>query len=239
MTDFHFKGMSDNQRSLKFDGVLNYLEETPSEVFSLNYSNFTLKNIHLADSRLVPNKLESGLGTVSGSLDIKGEKLQSKIEFSGKSLNFGAVKAGSKANKAEQIIQDVIRQTDNVNFKAIISGEKDNLKFSLKSNLDEIFSRNLKAIVGKEVENAKAEIRQKLDQKIGKYKDQAENLVREQEQKLKSQIAKYETQIDEQKKILEKKREELEKEKKKIQDKIDQEKKKLENKAKDKIKGLF
>jgi len=239
MTDFRFEGSGENNSSLQFEGVLNYIEEIPAEVFKLSYTNFPLKNVQLADSRLVPAEIKSGIGTVNGTLDLKGETIQSEIEFVGRALNFDDSNKSSAGSKAEKMINELISQTDKINFKALIKGENDDLNFALRSNLDDLFSKNLKNLVGKEIEKARAEIKGKVDEKVGEYKAKAEQLAADYEQKVNAKIETYEKQLEEKKQLLEKKKKEIENEKKKIQDKVDKEKKKIEDKAKNKIKGLF
>lgn len=239
MTDFHFDGSGEGKTAVKLEGVFNYLEETPSEMFKLSYSDFPLKGIKLADSRFIPNAVESGNGNVTSMLELNGEKLNGRIDFTGSALNFDTESSKKASNKAEQMIQDIIRKTERVTFNAKISGQKDALKFALSSNLDELFARNLKSVVGKEVEKAKQQIRDRVDKEVGVYKSRAKELVETHETKLRAEIEKYEKQLEEKKKLIEQKKEELEQEKKKIEDKLDKEKKKLEDEAKKKLKKLF
>jgi hypothetical protein len=152
MTDFHFEGSNEQNTSLRFEGLFNYLEEIPSELFELSYSNFPLNNMHLSDSRYIPDKVEKGSGTVNGKLELNGDKLNGTVKFAGRSLAFAEAGESGELSKAQQIIRDVIRQTNNINFNARISGEGDDLKFSLNSNLDELFVEILNAVVGKVVE---------------------------------------------------------------------------------------
>ena len=102
------------------------------------------------------------------------------------------------------------------------------LKFSIKSNIDELIVKNLKASLSKEVDAAKQKVKHKVDKQINKHKAELNRLVADKQKLLQGEIGKYEKIVADKLKMADDKKAELNKEKKKI-----------EGKVKDKLKDLF
>ena len=227
-TDFSLSGSGKDGRSISLQGALNYLQEEPREAFTMRYAGFSLDNVKLSGSSLLPYKIKSGTGDLEVSLQMKGEELKGKINFTGRDLHFNFDAQKKEKNKLQTIIRDIVRNTKSINFAAVLSGKKDRLNFLLKSNLDELFVKNLKASLGKEVRQAKEKIRAKVDKQVNKRKDKLDKLVAAKDKQLQSEIKKYEKIAKEQLKLADGKKAEIKKQKKK-----------LEGKVKDKLKNLF
>ncbi|MDP8202197.1 MAG: TIGR03545 family protein [Candidatus Tenebribacter burtonii] len=225
-TDFNVGGSTKAGLSLSANGELNYLHEEPQETFTLQYSNFSLKNVKLSDSELFPQKINNGFGDMEANLNLIGDKIAGKIGFAGKNLTFDLEETGKAKTKFEEIIQDVIQNTNEIRFTAEIKGERDNLNFSLKSNLDELLVKNLKASLGKELEQAKQRIRGKVDEEVNKKRSELEEFITGKDKQLLAEIDKYEEILNEQLKL--------------VNDKIVEiNKGKLGGGVKNKLKGLF
>lgn len=224
-TDFEVGGSSNGGITLSANGQLNYLGEEPQETFTLQYSNFSLKNIKLSDSNLFPQTIQSGLGEMEANLNLVGDNIIGEIEFTGKDLNFDLNDTEENKNKFEKIIQDVIESTDVIRFSAKIKGEKDDLSFSISSNLDNLLMKQLKASLGKELDQAKEKIYKKVDEQVNKKRAELEKFISDKDESLMSEIGKYEQVVDDKMKL--------------VDDKIDEVKKSKLGGAKDKLKGLF
>lgn len=224
-TNFEVGGSSNGGLSLSANGQLNYLGEEPQETFTLQYSNFSLKNIKLSDSSLFPQTIQSGLGEMEANLNLVGDDIVGKIEFTGKGLNFELNDSGVDKNKFEKIIQDVIESADEIRFSAKIKGEKDNLNFSISSNLDDLLMKQLKASLGEELDQAKQKIYKKVDEQVNKKRAELEKYISDKPGNLMSEIGKYEQVVNDKMKL--------------VDDKIDEVKNSKLGGAKDKLKGLF
>jgi uncharacterized protein (TIGR03545 family) len=227
-TQIDIGGKSAAGVSLAFNGLLNYLEEVPTENFKLAYDGFSLADTYLSHSKLLPNKVKKGNGHVESVLNLAGETIQGNIKFVGSQLTFQYAEA-KPANKFEEIIQQIVHDISEVDVIAKINGKGDDLKFSINSNIDDLLVARTKAITTKEVEQAKEKIKQQIEAQVQTQRANIENLVQEKENMLKSEMKKYEDMVNQQVKLADEK-------KKEIDQKIEQEKSKLKDKLKDIIK---
>ena len=227
-TEIEIAGKSAKKASVSFDGLLNYLGDFPEENFNLEYSGFSLAHTKLSRTKFLPNEVLKGFGAVNASLKLAGEQIDGNIKFAGNNLVFDFSNQPPPKNKLEEIINSVVRSVNYVTFTAKIKGKNDNLKFSLDSNLDDLFAEKIKSIVGEEVNKAKQKIKSKIDSEVNKRREQLTTLVKEKEAFLNSEIEKYKKQVDEKVKLADEKKKELEKEFEKQKSKIG-----------DKLKGLF
>ncbi|MCD4693647.1 MAG: TIGR03545 family protein [Calditrichales bacterium] len=229
-TDVDITGTREDGAALDFNGVFNYLEEKPSEKFNLKFAGFSLAHTKLSDSKFLPNQVEKGVGAVESSLNLTGENIDGKIIFAANKLVFDF--AGKPKNKFDKIVQSIVQKTNKVDFVAKIKGRKDDLKFTLNSNLDDIFARNLKSVLNKEIEQAKQKIKSQIDKQVNKYREQLNQVVKKNEDQLKSELKKYERMLNDKLKMTDAK-------KKEIEGQIDKEKSKVEKELKNKLKDIF
>ena len=227
VTDFALSGSGEQGRSVSLSGTLDYLTDQPRESFLLSYRNFSLQHLKLSDSDLLPYRIKSGRGHVESTLKLQGQEIKGKVVFSGKNLQFDFGET-QKKNKLKSVIRDLIQNTNSIEFSALISGKKDRLVFTLRSNLDELFVKNLKASLGKEVQQARQKIRARVDKEVNKKRAELEKLVSAKDEQLQAEIKKYEKIVEQQLKRADDKKAE-----------INKQKKKLEKKLKNKIKDLF
>ena len=229
-TDIDITGSREDGAALDFNGVFNYLEEKPSEKFNLKFAGFSLAHTKLSSSKFLPNQVEKGVGAVESSLNLAGENIDGKIIFAANKLVFDF--ADKPKNKFDKIVRSIIKKTKKVDFVAKIKGRKDDLKFTLNSNLDDIFARNLKSVLNKEIEQAKQKIKSQIDKQVNKYREQLNQVVKKNEDQLKSELKKYEQMLNDKLKMTDAK-------KKEIEGQIDKEKSKVEKELKNKLKDIF
>jgi len=230
LTEFDIGGQKENASAVKLAGTFNYLQEIPQEKIDLSFNGFSLDDRKLSESPFLPNKVNSGLGNLSASLDMQGEQINGRVNFSAKKLVFESAKPAK--TEFQKIVRDIVQQTDKIDFTAKIHGTEGSLKYSLHSNLDDIFVKNLKARFGKELQKARTKIEKYIQQQTKDQREKLDKLVAQNEKKLKAQIARYEKSLNEQK-------QKIEARKKEIQDKIDKEKKKLGKDAAKMLNDLF
>ncbi len=230
-TVFKLSGGREDGSALDLSGELNYLEDTPREMFEMNYQRISLNHTKLSDSPLFPTELEKGVGAVKANLDLVGETIQGKIIFTGRHIKFDFKKARS-GNDLNRMIRSAIQKINLITINARISGERDKLKFNLNSNLDKAITDNIKEVVGAEIDKAKKQIEDRVRKEVDKRKKELETTLKDKEEELQAEVKKYEAMIDKEKEKVDAKKKEVEK-------KIEEEKKKLEKGLKDKLKGIF
>ena len=174
----------------------------------------------------MPEKVKSGHGNITAELDLAGDEINSKIDFTAQNIVFEQGQPGK--TEFDKIVKDILQKTDIIDFKAKIRGTQKNLKYSLNSNLDDIFMKNLKDRFGAEMDAAKNKIKKQIKQQTAGQRDKLDKLVKDNETKLRAKFGKYETAIEEQLQKIESKKKEIEKKNKK-----------LSKDAANKLKGLF
>jgi len=228
-TDIFISGSKEAAASITFTGILNYLQDQPTEQFNLKYSGFSLANTQISESKLLPQKIQKGTGTVEANLALSGDQIDGKIKFTGANLTFDFSNQAQAKNKFDEIIQSIVRSINVIDLVAKIKGTKDDLSFSLNSNLDDLFVNKTREILSKEVEEAKNKLKARVDAEVQKHRQQLESLVKEKEMLVTAEVEKYEQSLNEQMNAVESKKKEIEKI-------LGKEKGKLEKKVKDLIK---
>jgi len=144
---------SSDSRSYALNGELNYLEETPKELFTANFYGVAIDGMKLASSSLLPNSIKKGSGNIDIKFNIIGDAFDGNITFdaSNVSYTYGENKA---TGKLAQIVRDVFAETSNLKIQTIIKGKQDNLTFAVKSNLDDALSNAFKSVASKEIGRA-------------------------------------------------------------------------------------
>ncbi len=223
-TEFRVNSKENKQTSFNLEGIFNYIDSDPGETIKLSYTGFSLAEKKLSDSRFLPDKLKSGIGSISANINLHGESIEGIINFSGKKLKFESANKQESKNSFEEIIYSIITGIDKIDFKAKITGTKDDIKFSLNSNLDDVFSNRLKNIAGEKITAAKARIRSEIEKKVNSQQNELKSFVSTQENQLRSNFGQYEDIINQNNKLFDAKKKEAEKifenEKSKIKDKV-------------------
>jgi uncharacterized protein (TIGR03545 family) len=223
-TEFKVNSKDNAQTSFSLEGIFNYIDRDPGETIKLSYTGFSLAEKKLSDSRFLPDKLKSGIGSIAANINLHGESIEGTINFSGKKLEFESADKPESKTSFEEIIYSIIDGIDEIDFRAKITGSKDNIRFSLNSNLDDVFSNRLKNIAGEKITAAKARIRSEIEKKVNSQQNELKSFVSAQENQLRSKFGQYEDIINQNNKLLDAKEKEAEKifenEKSKIKDKV-------------------
>ena len=223
-TDIAIEGKNDQGVKLALTGNLNYLSDQPEESIDLQYSGFSLADYQISKSKLLPNKIENGKGTIQTEFSLKGDQINGKLSFIGKNLAFSKSDNNNQLSEVEGIIQSVVTSISTVDISAGVAGTSDNLRFSISSNIDKMLMNKIGTIVNERFEKVKNDIRQGVDRAIGNQRAELDKIINEKGNLLDSEINKYEQMIDKEKKIADSKKKEIEdiynKEKSNLQDQI-------------------
>lgn len=212
-TTFDIGGTRADQASLKFDGVLNYLGDTPEENFNLNLTEVPLSNVKLTDFALLPPRIASGKGFIQASANFSGSAFLSNISFDGKQIQFA--KRDSTANLNPRLlnisrsITDAIKE---INFSATAQQKAGDFSLKINSNLDNLIADQLKNIASGEIQAARQKLEARIKQETDKYKQELNTQVNTYLDKLNGELAavkaeldKYDKQINQLQKDIEKK----------------------------------
>lgn len=227
VTKLDIKGSNAAGVSLALLGTLDYLKEDKKELFTLDYKGIPLRKITLSNSNLIPNEIDRGLGNIDAKLGLTGKTFTSEIKFNGSELQFASTEAPPQ-NKLEEITNDIISGLNNINVNAKIKGIEGDLDFTISSNIGKLFVDSFNNILSREVENAKQQLREEVNKQVEKYRQELNIIIEEQKQKLTAQVESYISEVDQVQKLLDEKKQDIEKKKKE-----------LEGDAKNKIIDLF
>jgi len=68
-TEFKVNSKDNAQTSFNLEGIFNYIDSDPGETIKLSYTGFSLAEKKLSDSRFLPDKLKSGIGSISANIN--------------------------------------------------------------------------------------------------------------------------------------------------------------------------
>jgi uncharacterized protein (TIGR03545 family) len=223
-TEIKIYSKNNKKSSFDLEGIFNYLEDSPGEHFSLSYSGFSLADVKLSESRFLPNEIKNGNGTLSADIKLLSESIDGSIKFSGSNLKFASENKNLPKNEFEKIVHSVTEGINDIDFNARVFGSKDNIKFSLNSNLDQLFASRLKNIAGEKIKAARERIKSEIENTVKSQRAELESFVSKQEDQIRSQVKQYEDMVNNNNKLLDDKKKEaekiFEKEKSNIKDKV-------------------
>lgn len=235
-TNISLEGSRSDGAALSFSGILNYLHEAPSEKFTLNANAMPLANVKLSDTQLLPQKIEKGKGFLETSLELGEESLLAKISFTAKDLSFEFQQEDASLSKLEKAMRGVVQSASTIDFVAAIESKGEDTRFSLNSNLDDLFAKQLRSMLSAEVDAARKKIQNYVDGQVQSKRERLQKLVQEKQAYLEGQLSKYSAALQNQMKAVDDKR-------KAIEQRIEEEKsgkaKKVEEEAKKKLKKIF
>lgn len=220
-------GQNDKKTAVELKAELDYRTRS-KESYAVNLNRWSLDGIQLSESPLLPYTVATGFADIRSNLILTGDTLKGTIDFTARQLAFDLNK--KPANRAEELIQNVLKKANSVQFTSRISAMEDDVSFTIQSNLDDLIVKEIKSLASKEVAAAKARLRQEIEDRTAGPKKEFNQFVTEKQKALEETWAGYQKTVDEEKQKLEQKRKDLEK-------RIEDEKKKQENKLQDEAKS--
>jgi len=209
-TTIDLKGSKINGRSYSILAELNYTEALSGEDITFDIKGISLANAELGGHEMLPDRIRSGMMNVSSHLNITGGELNGTLNLTGEALQFiFNDKAG--ANQITRIAGEIFQSIDKLDLKLKFSGSPENLKLSMNSSLDDLFSSRLNAVIGGEIKKGRAEIEKQVRLKINPEKEKILTFYTAKKGELDSRIAEYETLVAANFNLIEQKKTELEK----------------------------
>jgi len=98
--------------SYDLNAKFNYLEDIDQEFLNLNYNGFSLANMKLSDSDMMPNSIKTGKGNFKVDLQLSGEEINGKIKMTGAGLVFEKTETQQKQTEMNRLIQEVVSGVD-------------------------------------------------------------------------------------------------------------------------------
>jgi hypothetical protein len=196
-------------KNFKLGAAIDRSRDIPAETFNGNADDYIMAG---------------AVGDVDMKANFKGEDVSGKLKWEGRGL------------LPAEWLNYLNLQDPLINIAVIVYGKKDALKYSMKSNLDQIISAQLKKEIDKKIKEAKAEVNALLDKEILGNKSQLQSQISgfkdEQTDFLNKEKLKLQAKVDELNNLIEQKKREQE-------EQIDRKKKEAEEELKKRAEEEF
>lgn len=217
-TTFNLSGSNDKNVSMTLTGEFNYLTETPIENVNLNYNGFSLVNSKISTSGLLPYELKQGDGELNLNLDIVGNRIDSRLDFDVRNIAFDFESAGAPKNQIERIIRNAISTAKTIDASALVDNVDGPLRVRVRSNVDDLFMNALRQTITQEVAAARQKVEAEVRSQVDAKKAQLTQLKQEKEKELMAEYTRISNKVEAQIKVVDDKKEELEKKKKELEE---------------------
>lgn len=234
-TVIDLNGVKQDQRALIIDGHLDHTTENFQDRFHIKFANVILNNLSMQGSNYLPSRIKKGRAEIDLSAEFSGEKYRVDLDILTREMSFDFSKMKTD-NQFVDIVRKVIEKINIITLHAMITGQEDQVDFTMSSNLDSRISQELRQIGSQALTDAQNKVRSRLN-KIKKEKLTEVNKAYQEKRKIiEDKIEEYEKKVDEQRMMVEAKIDEI---KDDIEKREKEEQEKLEDKAKDMLDGLF
>lgn len=137
----------------------------PKDEVKLNYGGWSVADLKLSESENLPVTLRKGLGTVDGSVIMRGEGLEGSVQIDLASVVLEA--GGSEGTSLASAMRTALKGVQKFSVTADVGGTLDDPKIRLSSDLDAL----LKDVVGQagkeEAAKLEAGLRAGIEEKTG------------------------------------------------------------------------
>ncbi|MFC1725473.1 TIGR03545 family protein [candidate division KSB1 bacterium] len=227
-TAVNLQGEKLNTQRYEISALLNYLSDIPHDNFKINVSRISLNNTNLGGNDFIPAKILKGNMNIEFNISFISDLIDGRMELTADKVSF-EFDTREKENRISKIIRDIWSTVDKVDLNFRFNGKPENLNITLNSNLDDIFAARFRNILSEKIRKGKKEIEDRVKNILGPEKEQLDNLYRNKKGELDQKRKEFEDKINENLKIIETK-------KKEIEDRLEKEKQKGLDKIKDQLK---
>jgi len=261
-TELKVKGKGNSGETMEFSSILNYLSTVPRENIRFILNGFTVGSTRDFISRNVkslPINISSGKGYLNAAINFEGDDFVSKISLTERDVSFKIGQADRKSSEAAVILlQEIFSDIDAVDLISTIRYRDENIKLSIKSNIDDIFNRRLRDMFARKRKEAVKEIDKYVNDRKKEYKGEYLSFLEDNQKRIKEKLDENTSKLNTLKRELlseenrinkkyislkdeiEKKAdEEYQKKKSELEEQIQKEREKAKNKVKSSLKSLF
>lgn len=231
-TEFEINGSRPDGAAIAVEGEFNYLSNAPKELLQVSVKSIPLSNVQLSNSALLPNKIAEGRGSLQAGLVTVGDSLDLGISFRANNLVFAFAETAEGSNFVTANLQEIIKQTSSVSIQGKIFAVNEDTRFTVSSNLDDLFAERLKGLMSDQIVQGRQKIREEIDKQLAPRKEKLVRFTEAKREEAQKKFGDIESRIDSSVQLVENKKKELEK-------RLEEEKKKAANEVGNRLKGLF
>ncbi len=215
------------KKKIEISAKLDHTQSTPYDSLNISYIGLESKSLGLPSSDYLPS-FEKSNSRISAKFVKDGD-----IIDCGLNLTMDEVSARApEDDEVKEIVKNLWSGMDAINIDARVLGPSDNLKVSVNSNIEKIFSKRLKALFGEKI----AEFHKKIRAEIVRLTNEKKNEVMKEFNSKKESVQKQ--YIDKQKEVrsrIDESKAKVEEIENRIKEYVEIEKKKAEEELKKKI----
>jgi uncharacterized protein (TIGR03545 family) len=230
-TTVDLSGMTQDERSVSFQAVLDHVTEAASDSFHLRFGNVSLNHVSIPDSKYLPAQIQRGKADFDLVLRFKEEDFLGRLDMNARDLGFDFDRTQSR-DLFMDIVRRVIGQMGTITLDVRAAAKKDDFQFNVNSNIDDLVSRELGKMGSQALADAEAKIRSRLEQIKSRKLAELEKLYADRKPAIEASLGNYGKWIGDNKSLLDGKTDGLLKE-------IEKRKKGEQNKVEEKAKGLL
>ena len=187
-TEALISGTHQNASQFRMKAIFD-ARKTRTESFDISYTAIPLRNIQLSRSPLLPYKV-NGMAATKASLLFSENRFTSNIVFDAAGLRYDIPKTTKKKNKFEQIVERSVTSTNAISVAVELNKSAEKTSFAMKSNLDDVFTKNLTGALNAEVAQARKNIEKEIDRRVAEKRKELENVARQKEREIRSNVDK-------------------------------------------------
>ncbi len=190
--------------------ILDHTGENPVEDFIVNFTGMKLNSIQLSENSLLPGSVSGGLLDVSTGLKIGDGMVEGSLKAIANSVDFAFSEQASQ-DRITGIIQNVFKGLNSLDIDLGFSGQPDNIDLTMTSNVDNLFVSRLRSVAGNELLKARADLDRNIRERIEPAKKRFLTFYNDKLGSLNSMITQLDALSVSNNKLIESKRQELEK----------------------------
>ena len=175
--------------NLSLEGSLNHITNRIDDRFNLKIQNISLPAIDFMDRPYLPDRISLGNANLFTDLAVESDKFDLHIVLDSPNLkwDFGAPGRdhhSASGNLTAEILQQTLAGLDRLTIDYRLTGQNDQLRMSVSSNIDRLLKERFDAAIGAKVAQFKKELQLEVNR-----------LLDAKQKELKSQIAQYQTEF--------------------------------------------
>ncbi|MBN2282130.1 MAG: TIGR03545 family protein [Candidatus Marinimicrobia bacterium] len=211
MTEISFSGKRPDNSEISGLANIDDRSENSVDTYQFSIDGFSIQNFSLSQTELFPYTIANGRGKINSGARMEKETYLVQLDFFGSNMIFEKKNDAKPQSEIQKFLDQSITNFQNLEVRCKYYDGK----FAIKSNIDDLFSKEIKNYLDKNITEAKAKIHKEIDNRINKATHEYEQYNASAMKNIKDKLNHYKTEIDQHRKEIDDKKSETEKEIKK------------------------
>ena len=221
----NLEGTYNNAKALKLSAIFDRTKALPDDEYSASFSGVPVGEFELGRSNFLPTKISNAVMATTLKISVPGNRFDSNIDFKFNNVNLQF--ETQPKNIAERLVREVLTGIKELEINLRIWNTKGSFDAALSTNLDNQLANQLSKVVGAELLKLQNELKDKFNSFVLAKQNQFESLYKTKIGEINNQLNSYQSLVDENLKIIDSKKKELNDKLEKLKSNV------IENKLKD------